>query len=65
MINKVIITLVGAVIGLAAGYIYWHEVGCLTGSCPITSHPVNSSLYGAVMGGLIANLFQKEKTTNN
>jgi hypothetical protein len=58
------ITLVGVLFGLAAGYVYWHEVGCLSGSCPITSSPVNSSIYGAFMGGLVFNMFQKEKIKN-
>lgn len=48
-------------IGLAAGYVYWHQVGCLSGTCPITSSPVNSSLYGALMVGLVFNMFQKKK----
>lgn len=58
------ITMVGVLIGLAAGYVYWHEVGCLSGSCPITSSPVNSSIYGAFMGGLVFNMFHKEKIKN-
>jgi len=48
-------------VGLAAGYLYWQEVGCLNGSCLITSSPVNASIYGAFMGGLVFNLFQKKK----
>ena len=60
-IRKHIGIAIGAVIGLAAGYIYWSEVGCVSGSCPITSSPVNSSLYGAIMGGLGASLFKKDK----
>jgi len=55
------ITIIGVLIGLAAGYVYWHQVGCLSGTCPITSSPVNSSLYGALMVGLVFNMFQKKK----
>ncbi len=54
-------TLVGVIIGLGAGYLYWQQIGCLTGSCPITSRPLNSSLYGGLMGGLLFSMFQKEK----
>ncbi|MDZ7646231.1 MAG: DUF6132 family protein [Cytophagales bacterium] len=54
-------TLVGVIIGLGAGYVYWQQIGCVTGSCPITSHPLNSSLYGGLMGGLLFSMFQKEK----
>jgi xanthine/uracil permease len=54
------ITIVGVLVGLAAGYLYWQEVGCTSGTCPITSSPVNSTIYGAFMGGLFFSLFQKE-----
>lgn len=53
----------GAAIGALGGYLYWCFVGCEGGSCAITSSPVNSSLWGAVMGGLVADLFIKDKKT--
>ncbi len=43
----------GVILGLAAGYAYYHFVGCSSGSCSITSKPVNSTLYGGLMGGLL------------
>jgi hypothetical protein len=43
--------------GAAAGFLYWYYVGCNSGSCAITSSPVNSAIYGAVMGGLLLNMF--------
>lgn len=49
----------GAVAGAMAGYAYYYWIGCTTGSCPITSRPLNSTLYGALMGGLLVNIFQK------
>lgn len=48
--------LIGATLGALAGWLYWHEVGCASGTCAITSSPLKSSLYGMVMGGLLANL---------
>lgn len=57
----------GIVIGAIGGYLYWYYVGCMSGTCAITSSPVNSTLYGGLMGGLIVNLFdskKKDKTTN-
>jgi hypothetical protein len=51
-------------LGAAAGYAYWFYIGCNSGSCAITSSPVNSSIYGAVMGGLFLNIFTKEKIKN-
>lgn len=47
-------------LGAAAGYSYYYFVGCNSGSCAITSSPVNSTIYGAVMGGLLLNMFKKE-----
>jgi len=48
-------------LGAAAGYAYYYFVGCNSGSCAITSSPVNSTIYGAVMGGLVLNMFKKDK----
>jgi Family of unknown function (DUF6132) len=56
------LTIVGVVLGAIAGYTYYYFVGCASGTCAITSKPINSSLYGAMMGGLLVNIFQKEKT---
>ena len=50
--------------GIAGGYLYWQQIGCVTGTCPITSSPVNSSLYGAMMGGLLFSILKKEKKQN-
>lgn len=55
--------LLGAFLGAIAGYLYWQEIGCLSGTCPITSKPLNSTLYGMVMGTLFFGLFKKEQTT--
>ncbi|AFK01742.1 hypothetical protein Emtol_0588 [Emticicia oligotrophica DSM 17448] len=54
------LTIIGLVFGAVGGYLYYHYVGCASGTCPITSKPLNSTLYGAVMGGLLFNIFQKE-----
>ena len=51
--------IVGAILGSLGGYIYYAQVGCVTGTCPITSDPTNSMLYGALMGYLLFSLFTK------
>lgn len=59
LILKHKLTLIGVMVGAIGGYLYFHFIGCSSGSCAITSHPVNSTFYGAVMGGLLLNTFQK------
>jgi len=54
------VTLIGVVTGALAGYLYYHFVGCNSGTCMITSKPLNSTIYGALMGGLVFNIFKKE-----
>jgi len=49
--------IVGILIGAVAGFLYYRLVGCPTGACPITSNPISSTLYGAVLGGLLAGSF--------
>ena len=46
-------TLPGVALGAIAGYAYYHFIGCTSGSCPITSNPWISTVYGAAMGGLL------------
>jgi len=50
---------IGVIVGALAGYFYWQQIGCASGTCAITSSPINSSLYGALMGGLFVNIFKK------
>lgn len=40
----------GTVIGGVAGYLYYHYVGCASGSCAITSNPYMSVIFGSAMG---------------
>jgi hypothetical protein len=57
--NKIL--LLGLIIGAIGGYCYYYFIGCASGTCAITSHPVRSSLYGAVMGGLLFSMFQTKQ----
>jgi hypothetical protein len=45
---------IGVVIGGGLGFAYYKFVGCSTGTCPLTSHPIVSTIYGAVLGALMA-----------
>lgn len=44
------------IIGLGAvgGFSYYYFVGCNSGVCPITSNPFTSTLYGGLLGFVMA-----------
>ncbi len=50
----------GAAIGAIAGYVYWKFAGCDSGTCAITSSPVNSTVYFAVLGATLLSMFIKK-----
>ena len=58
---------IGFAIGGIGGFAYFYFIGCRTGSCPITSNPFVSTIWGGVIGALLADtltdLFRKKKTT--
>jgi len=49
------------VVGAILGYAYYYYIGCVSGSCPITSNPYISTFYGAVLGGLLSFPSKKKK----
>jgi hypothetical protein len=51
---------VGALVGAATGFFYWKFDGCANGTCAITSSPINSTLYFAIVGALFFSIFKKE-----
>jgi hypothetical protein len=53
--------LLGVTVGAVGGYLYYIFVGCNNGSCPITSSPTMSTLWGAVLGGLLFDMFNKKE----
>jgi len=52
MIRMIVAPLAGA----AVGYLYYRFIGCSTGTCPITSNPWASTLYGALMGFMLGSV---------
>jgi len=54
MILRIII---GVILGGGLGFGWYKLVGCSTGTCPLTSNPVISTIFGAVFGALLAASF--------
>jgi Family of unknown function (DUF6132) len=67
-IMKYLKWIVGIIAGASVGFAYWYFIGCNSGSCAITSSPINSTIYGGVMAVLLINAFsgnRKQNTENN
>jgi len=47
--------------GAAAGFGWYHFVGCASGTCPISSNPYISTAYGAVVGVLASGGFRRKQ----
>ena len=52
-----ILQIIGTILGGIAGFIYYYKVGCVSGTCPLTSNPWLSIIWGALMGYLLISLF--------
>jgi hypothetical protein len=59
------LVIIGILTGAISGYLYWKYIGCLTGTCAITSKPLNSTVYFAIIGGLVFSLFKKKSKEKN
>lgn len=57
-------SVIGMIVGAICGYLYYHFVGCNSGSCPITSNPWGSLAWGLIMGWLVGSMFYKDKDSN-
>lgn len=60
--KQTIITLAGIITGGIGGYLYYYFVGCQTGTCPLTSNPWLTVLWGAAVGYLLFDMFRKKKS---
>jgi hypothetical protein len=56
--NKLILT--GAILGSIGGYFYYRLIGCANGTCLISSKPLNSTVYFALLGAILFSLFKKK-----
>jgi hypothetical protein len=44
----------GVISGAGLGFGYYRLIGCSSGTCPITCNPYLSTLYGALLGAILA-----------
>ena len=65
MIMKYSKWIIGVLSGATLGFAYWYFIGCYGGSCAITSSPVNSTIYGGLMGMLLTNSFFNVKNNSD
>jgi hypothetical protein len=49
------------VLGAILGFLYWHFVGCMSGTCPITSNWYTIVPYGMLLGWLISEIVKPNK----
>ena len=54
--------LVGGIIGGTGGYLSWFFAGCNSGTCPINSSPVMSTIWGMLLGGLLFSMVFTKKS---
>ena len=64
-IKKNVLKIIGILAGGIGGFAYYHFVGCTSGTCPITSNPYISIVYGALMGYLVFGMFKKKENEAN
>ena len=57
------LTILGGVLGGMVGFMYYYFVGCANGTCPISSNPYMSTLWGLLIGGLFFNSFEKKPSS--
>ena len=60
-IKKEWLMITGLILGAVGGYLYWRFIGCSSGSCPITSSPLMSTIWSSIMGGLLFSVFKKKE----
>ena len=63
--KKNLLRIIGILAGGIGGFAYYHFIGCASGTCPITSNPYISIVYGALLGYLFLDMFKKKEHGTN
>jgi hypothetical protein len=59
--KKYLRNIIPVLLGALGGFLYYNFIGCYSGSCPITSSPVMSTMYGALIGLVFINFNTNKK----
>ena len=60
-IKKHLFKIAGIMLGMVGGFLYYYFIGCSSGTCPITSNPYISIIYGGLMGYLLGDMFKRKE----
>ena len=63
--KRIALLVAGTFAGGIFGFFYWKYVGCASGTCMISSKPLNSTLYFAVLGTLLVSMFLPSSKKEN
>ncbi len=55
--KKMLAIVLGVIVGGVVGFLYYRFIGCASGTCKIASNPYISTLYWALLGGVLASTF--------
>jgi len=55
--TRIIFNIIGVILGLAGGYLYYHFYACNQG-CPLNSSPLLSMLWGGILGYLLSDMYK-------
>ena len=61
ILKKHFLKITGILAGGIGGFCYYYFVSCASGTCPISSNPYISIVYGALMGYLLLDMFKKKE----
>ncbi len=60
-VNRYLFEIIGGIVGLIGGFLYWYYVGCASGTCTIKGNWYVMSPYGMILGILLGGIVKSFK----